>query len=927
MTKLHELARLGQSIWYDNIRRALLDSGELATLVGAGVMGVTSNPTIFDRVIAGSADYDADLHRLVDEGKTDEQIFEALAMEDIRRTADLLRPVYDATDGVDGYVSLEVSPTLAHDTEGTIAGAWRLFTTLDRPNVMIKVPATPAGAPAIQALIAEGINVNVTLIFSLAHYEAVAEAYIAGLEQRAGAGNDLSKVASVASFFISRVDTAVDQALEEIGEIALQGKIGIANARMAYARFREIIGSERWKHLEQQGARVQRPLWASTGAKNPHYSDTLYVDNLIGPDTVNTVPPVTLNAFRRHGTVAPTLEADPDEIRANLTRLAELGIDLDAITRRLQEDGVAAFARSFESLMATIAEKRERLLAGWEHLSVTLGYYEKRVQNALSEMADNDIPSRIWAGDHTVWKPDPVEVANRLGWLHVADKMLEDLYCLEYLVDSVRAEGYTDVLLLGMGGSSLAPEVLCKTFGVEEGYLDVTILDSTDPAAVLAQAGRLDPARTLFIVATKSGATVETLSFFKFFYNWVVDALGAEEAGSHFVAITDPGSYLVELGERYNFRATYLNDPTIGGRYSALSYFGLMPAALVGVDVALLLVRALAVACACDAYVEPSGNPAFRLGAIMGELAKAGRDKVTFITSRSFAGFGDWVEQLIAESTGKKGTGILPVVGESLSGPAAYADDRLFVYLRLEGEPNYDAAVLALEEAGHPVIHICLHDLYDLGGQFFLWELATAVAGHRLGVNPFDQPNVEAAKALARKMVTEYMKEASLPSQTPSLAGDGIEVYGSPAAGSPGEALLAFLEQAQPGTYIALQAYVQPTDETYAALVALRTLLRNRTRIAVTLGYGPRFLHSTGQLHKGDSGHGLFIQFTADDLRDVPIPDEAGMPESSITFGVLKAAQALGDGQALVDAGRKVIRFHLGADVVGGLGKLIGALS
>jgi transaldolase/glucose-6-phosphate isomerase len=929
MTKLYQLADLGQAIWLDYIRRSFITSGDLQALIDEGLRGVTSNPTIFERSIAGSTDYDDDLHSLVEEGKTATEIYEALALDDIRRAADLLRPIYDRTGGADGYVSLEVDPNLAHDTENTIAEARRLFAALDRPNVMIKVPATPAGIPAIETLIGEGVNVNVTLIFSLAQYEAVAEAYIAGLEKLAAAGGDpstgpgrgVSQVASVASFFVSRVDSAVDRALEEIGETKLQGKIAIASAKVAYARFREIFSDERWERLARQGARVQRVLWGSTSTKNPLYPDTLYVDNLIGPDTVNTVPPATLNEFRDHGTVAPTLEAGLEEAHAQLARLADLGIDLNGITQKLQDDGVAKFAQSFDSLMATIAEKRDRLLAGWQPLSASLGSYQAVVDDGLAEMKDNRVMARIWTHDHTVWKPEPTEITNRLGWLHTVEVMLENVPRLEELTEDVRAAGYTHALLLGMGGSSLAPEVFRKTFGVEEGYLDLAVLDSTDPGAVLAHAERLDgstelaevPARTLFIVATKSGTTVETLSFFRFFYNRVADAIGEDRTGEHFVAITDPGSKLADLAERYGFRATFLNDPNIGGRYSALSYFGLVPAALVGVDVPVLLDRAMGATCGSESCVSVEDNPGARLGAILGELAKAGRDKVTFAISPAIASFGDWVEQLIAESTGKEGKGILPVVGERVGPPDVYSDDRLFIYLRLEGENTHDVALQALEDAGHPVVRLRLNDLYDLGGQFFLWEIATAVAGHRLGINPFDQPNVEAAKALARRMVAEYTEKGSLPK------GESAPLTA--------EALNGFLAQVQPGDYVALQAYLQPTAETDAGLGALRTRLRDRYRLATTLGYGPRFLHSTGQLHKGDAGHGLFIQLTADDPCDAPIPDEAGSPDLSITFGVLKAAQALGDRQALLDAGRRVIRFHLGMDVVGGLKRLTQALA
>ncbi len=567
------------------------------------------------------------------------------------------------------------------------------------------------------------------------------------------------------------------------------------------------------------------------------------------------------------------------------------------------------------------------------HALAELGTYQAAVDAALAEMAQKRVVARIWAYDHTVWKPQPAEIANRLGWLRTAEVMDENVHRLDSLVEEARAAGYTHALLLGMGGSSLAPEVFRKTFGVSEGYLHLAVLDSTDPAAVLSHAERLDMARTLFIVSTKSGKTVETLSFFKFFYNQVAEAVGDERAGEHFVAITDPGTNLTDLADRYHFRATFLNDPNIGGRYSALSYFGLLPAALAGVDVPRLLDSALTAVRSCQSCVAEEDNPGAWLGAILGELTKAGRDKVTFVTSPAIASFGDWVEQLIAESTGKEGRGLLPVVGEPPGPPEVYGDDRLFVYLRLDGAKGHAAshdhalaAVQALEDAGHPAVGLHLCDLYDLGRQFFLWEMATVVASHRLGINPFDQPDVEAAKALARQMVAEYTARGALPTETPALTGEGLTVYGQVKATSPGEALAAFLNLAQAGDYVALQAYVQPTTETDVALLALRTRLRDQFRLATTVGYGPRFLHSTGQLHKGDAGHGLFIQFTADDPQDAPIPDEAGRPASSLTFGVLKAAQALGDRRALLKAGRRVIRFHLGADVVGGLERLAESL-
>jgi transaldolase/glucose-6-phosphate isomerase len=852
-----------------------------------------------------------------------------LVLDDIARAAEVLQPVFERTKGADGYISLEVSPKLAHDMAGTIAEAKRLFAALGKPNVMIKVPATPEGIPAIQTLIGSGLNINVTLVFSLASYEAVVEAYLTGLEKLVASGGDPSRVASVASFFVSRVDTLVDSLLDKKGlgpasargthgGEPLYGKAAIANAKLAYARFHALFSGPRWEKLAARGARKQRPLWASTSTKNPIYPDTLYADGLIGPDTVDTVPPATLQAILDHGAITMTLDpTDVDEPRALLGRLAEVGINMDAVTQQLLDEGVESFAKSFETLMASIGDRRKHLLADRQQVSGQLGAYQAAVDAALAEMARDKIVARIWAGDHTVWKPDPAEISNRLGWLRIAEVVSDQLHQIEVLVEGVRADGYTHALLLGMGGSSLAPEVFSKTFGDAAGHLALNVLDSTDPGAVLAYAKSLDPRRSLYIVSTKSGGTVETFSFFRYFYNQTLGELGADEVGKHFIAITDPGSALADVAAKFKFRATFLNDPNIGGRYSALSYFGVAPAALVGVDVRKLLDRATRAAATCGASAQGADNPGAWLGAVLGELAKARRDKVTFILPPALASFGDWIEQLIAESTGKEGKGILPVAGETSAAPDVYANDRLFVHFQMVDEPASDKQVDALAEAGHPIVHVSVRDTYDVGAQFFLWEFATAVAGYRLGINPFDQPNVESAKILARDMVAAYHQEGKLPEGKSEL----------PSADS----LKQFLATGDAGngssrSYVTLQAYIQPTPENSAALHELRTAIQHMTRMATTSGYGPRFLHSTGQLHKGDAGNGLFIQFVDTMPNDAPIPDEAGKPDSSMTFGILKTAQVLGDAQALLNNHRRIIRFDLGADAPGALRQLAAAL-
>jgi transaldolase/glucose-6-phosphate isomerase len=926
MTKLHELHELGQSVWLDYIRRQFIEDGGLQSAVEQGVRGITSNPSIFEKAIGSSSDYDEQMKLLVEEGKTADEIYEALAIADIQAAADILQPIYEESNGEDGYVSLEVSPTLAYKTQATIADARRLHAAVNRPNLMVKVPATAEGIPAVRQLISEGININVTLMFSLQDYDNVAEAYISGLESLAAKGGDLKPVASVASFFVSRVDSDIDAALEKVGNKELQGKIAVANAKAAYAHFQKAFSGARWEALAAKGARVQRPLWASTSTKNPAYSPTLYVDELIGEHTVNTMPPETIEAFSASGTAATTITEGVEEAFKQIHALKAAGVDYDAITLNLQTVGVKKFAESFESLMKSVRQKREKLLAEKSRIEFSLGSYKSTFDQATAELRDNSILRRIWEKDHTVWQESPLEIDNRLGWLTIMDNMQADVSRMELLAKQLQDDGYTNALLLGMGGSSLAPEVFSLVFGEDTNGLKLQVLDSTDPSAVLALAKSLDVSKTLFIVSTKSGTTPETLSAFKYFYNKTLKALGSrEEAGRHFLAITDPKSQLEGIAERYAFRAIFLNDPNIGGRYSVLSYFGLVPAALIGVNVRRLLSRAqdMAFNCRGDNCPSEGDNNGGRIGALMGALAKQGRDKLTFIISPAIESFGDWAEQLIAESTGKNGVGIAPIVGEEVAAPSVYGNDRLFIYLRLD--TTHDAAVEALKAAGQPVVTLDIRDKYDLGGQFFLWEMATAVAGHVLNIQPFDQPNVEAAKILARGKIEEYQQTGKLQDLTPAFSMDGISVMGDVSASNPAEALKKFLAQAKDGAYISVHAYIPMTAQNMKLLKALQTALRDKTKLATTIGFGPRFLHSTGQLHKGDAGKGLFIQFTNAMPEDAPIPDEAGEDASAMSFGTLKTAQALGDRQALLDAKRPVIRFHL-QNISDGLRQLINSL-
>ncbi len=909
---IEELMKLGQSVWFDQIGRGLIKSGELQRLVELGVSGLTSNPTIFEKAITSSADYDDALIELAREGKNAAEIFEAVATEDIRDAADLLRPVYDQTGGADGFASYEVSPHLAHDTEGTIAEAKRLFTVLDRPNVMIKVPATPEGIPAVRQLISDGINVNTTLIFSLEAYDKVREAYIGGLEELAKSGGDVSKPTAVASFFVSRVDSAVDSQIEQKaddGNVDLQelsSKAAIANAKIAFRDFKQAFTDDRFMSLRQSGAKVQRPLWASTSTKNPDLSDVLYVEELMGQDTVNTMPQATLTAFLEHGNVAQTLEQDLQDAELTIESLESAGISMRQVTSKLLADGVKSFADSYDALLENIDEKKARLLAAEHpHPGVSLGNLLPEVESTLAKMERDRVSSRIWDKDHTVWKPSPEEITDRLGWLNVMDVMDEQVGTLKAFADEVREAGFQHVVVLGMGGSSLGPEVLRQTFGKSDTYPELIVLDSTVPDSVKSVTDSIDPARTLFLVSSKSGTTIEPNSLYRHYRSLVEQLVDKDQVGQNFVAVTDPGTPLVNMAREAGFRRIFPNPSDIGGRYSVLSYFGLVPAALAGLDVKTLLERAKSMRETCAFSVPAHNNPGAWLGAVIGTSALQGRDKLTLVTSPSIESFGLWVEQLIAESTGKEGKGVLPVSGEPLMSPERYGDDRLFVYVRLDNDNNSvtDAAIERIELSGQPIVRLSLRDKYDLGAEFYRWKFATAVAGAVLEINPFDQPNVQQAKDKTNQVLEEYRELGRMPVSDPS--------------GSISE----LLASAQDGDYLAILAYVQQTPEMDQALSDLRQAVMNRHGIATTLGYGPRFLHSTGQLHKGGPKTGLFLQLTAIHEEDLSIPGEP------YTFGVLADAQALGDLQTLQVLGRRVARIHLGTDPVAELGALLDASS
>lgn len=879
MNPIPKLTSLGQSLWYDNIQRKLLENGELKAMIERGdIRGVTSNPTIFQNAIAKTTDYDAALIPLAWAGWDAERIFWQVAVEDIQEACDLFRPLYDETRGGDGYVSLEVSPFLANDTEGTQKQAKELWERVNRPNLMIKIPATKAGIPAIRTTIAAGINVNVTLIFSLDRYAAVMDAYLAGLEDRIAANESIEMVASVASFFVSRVDTKIDPRLPEGSP--LRGRAAIANAKLAYDAFESVFTSPRFATLKARfRARVQRPLWASTGTKNPAYSDTLYVDTLIGPDTVNTVPPATLDAFRDHGKASLTITRGLEEAQLFFAELKAAGISMGSVTQELEEEGVKAFDDAFKTLLQAIEDRRKSAVS-------SLGPLADSVAKRLTTLEEHSVASRIWAHDPTLWASDPegqAEVKIRLGWLHSIEDARTRLDGYLSFAKQIHEEGIDRVLVIGMGGSSLTAEVLSSLMAAAsvDAKLSLAILDSTDSEQVALAAKNYPPEKSLYILASKSGGTAELLAAFDYFWEL------SKGNGSRFMVTTDAGTSLEKLAKDRGFRKVFNADPNVGGRFSALTDFGLVPAALLGMDIEKLLASAEKIKNASHKNVSAG----FALGALLAESALAGRDKLTVLSDAPVSALAGWIEQVIAESSGKHGKGILPVPMEPLGSPDVYGNDRLFVYLRNNGELSDGIAVL--KNAGFPVVELPIANLYDAGAEFFRWEIAISVACHILGINTFDQPDVQDSKLRTIAKIKDYQATGKLAEADLVDAADAKS------------ALEKFMAGAQAGEFFTINAYLPRNKDTENALQALRVAIRVKTKCAVSAGFGPRFQHSTGQFHKGGPNKGRFIQVVYDAQNDMDIPNQG------MTFGTLIRAQALGDYEALVAAGRKVLRVKL----------------
>jgi transaldolase/glucose-6-phosphate isomerase len=934
MNTLRQLLEHGQSYWLDNLTRGMIRTGELKRRVAnEGLRGITSNPAIFQKAIASGKEYDSQIRKLSSEAFSLPRIYENLVVTDARDACDVLRPVFDASDGADGFVSLEVSPHLAYSTEQTTAEARRLWNAVDRPNLMIKIPGTREGLPAIHQALYEGLNINITLLFSVANYQEVAEAFLTALERRVSEGRGIRNVTSVASFFVSRIDTLVDQLLgerwsrartvEERAQVAeLFGRAGIANARLAYQVFRQITSSGQWQRLREKGARPQRLLWASTSTKDPLYHSVRYVESLLGRDTVNTMPEETAEAFARQGTLYPeSLSANLETSRETFSQLAALGVDFDRVTAALQEDGVRKFVQPFDALMISLANKRRRFLGKKLNRQQLSESSQLSIQAAVRALDVRRFVTRLYGKDGTLWSPDAgaaSQIQKRLGWLDSPREFLERVEEIQAVAELVRREGFKHTVILGMGGSSLCPEVFERTFGAARGWPELVVLDNTDPYAIAHLLSQIEPTRSLFVISSKSGSTIETISFYRYFYDTLAGRSGIP--GRSFLAITDPETWLAKEAGAKRFRHCFLNPPGIPGRYSALSYFGLVPMALMGIDIKTFLERATKLQISSGPGLPALGNPPVELGALAAMEAKKGRDKLTFVISDTVAALGSWLEQLLAESTGKQGRGLIPVVGEPPGSPRVYGNDRLFVYISHAAADNkaYDKRVAALEKAGHPVIRVSLPDRMGLAEEFLRWELATATAASILRVNPFDEPNVGETRKTTTDLLAQWQRNRKFRIGKPAAQNRDFSLYGASSGrrSSPEKLIKSFLECVRPGDYLALLPYFRKTPARDRILEQMRVGLRDHFKVATSLAYGPRYLHSTGQLHKGGPNSGVFLLLTADAEENLPIPGQ------EYDFATLQQAQALADFATLQQKGRRVLRIHFRTELKPSLKRL-----
>jgi glucose-6-phosphate isomerase len=902
-----------------------------------GLAGLLYDLATLENAVEGTSVYLQMIQDLLRESSLKTDAVSTLIHNDVKDLAQLILPSWEESDGAQGWVCVPLHPKWGPKE----ALQWSLGFTI--PNVMAQITSSPQGLLTARELLAHGVSLAMGPIAGPQKLKQAARACCDGLLQlsqdasRSPKTRPLHRVAVAFHLPLDEIDMAVDPKLSPAGRTDLLGRTAISCTRVLLETLRETISEGRWRKVLRKG--IKPPMLLLTFSSPPllHLNDGYYLSHIQDEGIIWALPWSALWFVlgRKVPGEPQTAQASPglSEARDHLETLKTLGVDMEQTAEGILRSHIERLEGRFSRLLQRLGRVQEgpSKVLGRKGLSMDLCTHEKNVQKALERSRRESLLKRMWLRDHSIWKRDPTEITNRLGWMRSPNTMGKFLPTLRQFADEVQGLGLSCGYLLGMGGSSLAPEVFIKTFGTKEGSPAMGVLDTTDPFTVQEASRRIELSEGLFIVSTKSGTTVETISLFKYFYNRLFEAEGGPGAGRHFAAITDPGSPLAAQAHDLSFLHIFLNDPEVGGRYSALSYFGLVMASLIGMDLEALLHSAQAMWANCHLCNCPvrGDNSGVWLGCALGELALRGRDKLTLHASESLSPMLPWIEQLIAESTGKESKGILPVIGEDIMPSDAYAPDRVFVSLRLRGEGVPEDFLEDMASAGHPVIHIELDDLYSIGGEFFRWELATAVAAWRLGINPFDQPNVESAKRRAKEALSAKMEGREMPQPRPTLRDGDIMAFCHPPTLASGRnnvpgLLEALLKTAQiPGSYVAIQAYLPPGAEMDSLLGGLRGWIRAGYPLATTVGYGPRFLHSTGQLHKGDAGRGLFIQITYEPPVDIPIPSAPGQKGSSVTFGDLLKAQALGDFSALKDAKRRIVRLHLPHDPLRGMRELL----
>lgn len=921
---LHDLERHGQVVWLSYLRRNLLVDRNFRRLIEEyAVSGVSFDAGLFAHAISGSQEYRAAIERLRARGLSPERILDDLLIEDVCLAAAALREARPAELG--GWVAVGVPPRHRVSVDAIVSWVALLEEATGSDRVLVKLPASAAGLRAVEGVLAAGHSVYVDQIFGLQQLERTLESHARGLGLRLASGGDFESVRFVAAMHLLRIDVAVDELLrdrrrEAVGDPdmveSLHGRAAIALGKLAWRRLREWDGEARQAELTAKGARPAWLAWEGTRTLSPARRDVEYLEELIGPRTISVVSRLALGAFRDHGETGATVGRQHEEAREIVDDLRSVGVDPDVLADDLQEAATATREAGGVRMLAALAPDA----TPGPRMTIEPGELDARVEDLEREADRLGLARRLWERDPTLWPvgvEDPARIRDRLGWLGLPESMSEEALPV---LGSRTGDGDSpvSVILLGMGGSSLGAEACRLAFGKRR----FVVLDTTVPAGVAAVAARADAAGAIFVVASKSGTTIETRALADYFWERADD----EDRGSRWVAITDPGTPLHELARRRGFQRVWLNPPDVGGRYSVLSYFGLVPMALMGVDIGQVMASATRMAVVSGAEIAAAHNPAIRLGLLLTAALDEGRDKLTLLTSPRLAGLADWIEQLVAESTGKQGRGLVPVSREPLGAPESYGNDRLFVQLCLEDDVEDSAQEEVLrrgQSAGAPVVRIRLADPHELGGEFLRWQLAVATCGALAGFDPFDEPDVSGAKVRTRELLAA--RDTTLEHPDPPLAenklislhGDGERLGVPDRITEPAEVLRACLRGLEPPEYLAIQAFLSPEEETWHALQGLRALIRDRTGMAATAAWGPRFLHSTGQLHKGGGDRGVFLQLTSAVSGDLAIPGH------DYSFGTLARAQALGDYRTLRDAGRRVLQVHFGGSTEAGLATLL----